>query len=72
MNRAAEAYHVEILVLVQVVHLEQILRFQTERFASFQEHFNVLPLRNIQQKKQNQTINIKWWSAKFHPQQAAH
>jgi len=51
MNRFV-IYHVEILVLVQIVDLEQILRFQSVRFAAFEEHFQILPLT----KKNNRII----------------
>ena len=38
------SYHVEVLVLVQIVDLKQVLRLEPVILAALQEQFDILPL----------------------------
>lgn len=57
-SRAKTIYHVKVLVLVQIVDLEQVLRFQTVILAALEEQFHVLPLEKNQSKAKNKNQNI--------------
>lgn len=43
-DKAAATHHVEVLVLVEVVHLEEVLALEAVAFAALEEHLQVLPL----------------------------
>ena len=45
MSTPATTHHIQVLMLIQIVDLEKILRLESVRLATLQKHLQVLPLQ---------------------------
>lgn len=58
-GKTKQPYHVQILVLVQIVDLEEVLGFEAVALAALQEHLHILPLCARAKKKREEISREK-------------